>query len=189
MRTMRLRHAGCALLTMTCAHGFTRPYFRTTRIDIRRARNEPQSAPLPLSCGCVHLSRSKRLQGHSFKEDEASATIQANNEWTEPWTGAESNDLVRIIFDCYEKDRMLIDPWLLSELLLETGAYSSQIEDAAKDTRDETPIFGEHGEPACSEKIWNRSLVMADYGLDVDVGSVLVRDARHGGGQRTRGQS
>lgn len=70
---------------------------------------------------------------------------------------------------------MVIDPWLLSELLLETGAYSSQIEDAAKDTKEETPIFGEHGEPACSEKIWNRSVVMADYGLDVDVGGVLVR--------------
>jgi hypothetical protein len=112
----------------------------------------------------------------SADEEEAdAATLQANDEWVEPWAGTESSDLVRIVFDCYEKDKMVIDPWLLSELLLETGAYSSQIEDAAKDTKEETPIFGEYGEPACSEKIWNRSLVMADYGLDVDVGGVLVR--------------
>jgi len=45
---------------------------------------------------------------------------------------------MRIAFNCYdERGRMLIDPWLLSELLLETGAYSSQIEDAAKGSREE----------------------------------------------------
>ncbi len=112
----------------------------------------------------------------STNEDgDAAALAAANDEWVEPWAGAESNDMVRIVFDCYDdKDTMVIDPWLLSELLLETGAFSSQIEDAAKDTTDETPIFGEHGEPAWGEKIWARSAVMADYGLDVDVGGVLA---------------
>lgn len=59
-------------------------------------------------------------------------------DWVEPWLNAESRDVIRISFNCYDEDgRMVIDPWLLSELLLETGAYSSQIEDAAKGSKEE----------------------------------------------------
>ena len=62
-------------------------------------------------------------------------------DWVEPWLNAESRDVMRISFNCYDEDgRMLIDPWLLSELLLETGAYSSQIEDAAKGSKEEVRV-------------------------------------------------
>lgn len=62
-------------------------------------------------------------------------------DWVEPWLNAESKDVLRISFNCYDEEgRMLIDPWLLSELLLETGAYSSQIEDAAKGSKEEVWI-------------------------------------------------
>lgn len=37
----------------------------------------------------------------------------------------------------------------------------------------QTPIFGEHGEPAAKEKIWAKSAVLADYGLDTSVSAVL----------------
>ena len=161
------------LLATTSTHAFLLPSLRSSRSSGLR-QQQPQQLKHRLSLpSCLPPP----LWGCSSADEEeaAAATLQANDEWVEPWAGAESNDLLRIVFDCYERDKMVIDPWLLSELLLETGAYSSQIEDAAKDTKEETPIFGEHGEPACSEKIWNRSLVMADYGLDVDVGGVLVR--------------
>lgn len=39
---------------------------------------------------------------------------------------------------------MVIDPWLLSEFLLETGAYSSIIEDAAKGSKEEVSIAASH---------------------------------------------
>jgi hypothetical protein len=68
----------------------------------------------------------------------AAAAAEQDEEWVEPWLGAESRDVMRITFNCYDEEgRMLIDPWLLSELLLETGAYSSQIEDAAKGSKEE----------------------------------------------------
>lgn len=157
------------LLAITSTHAFLLPHLHTSSC-LRQHHSKQPTRRLSL-----RSISTPPLHGSSSADEEADvATLQANEGWVEPWAGTESSDLVRIVFDCYEKDKMVIDPWLLSELLLETGAYSSQIEDAAKDTKDETPIFGEHGEPACSEKIWNRSLVMADYGLEVDVGGVLA---------------
>lgn len=169
------------LLAITSTHAFLLPHLHTSSC-LRLHHSKQPTRRLSL-----RSISTPPLHGSSSADEEADvATLQANEGWVEPWAGTESSDLVRIVFDCYEKDKMVIDPWLLSELLLETGAYSSQIEDAAKDTKDETPIFGEHGEPACSEKIWNRSLVMADYGLEVDVGGVLVRSfQKRGRGRAT----
>jgi len=38
----------------------------------------------------------------------------------------------------------------------------------------QTPIFGEHGEPAAKDKIWAKSAVLADYGVDCDIAGVLA---------------
>lgn len=110
-------------------------------------------APFPIVPAVHHgSSRSSSLQprraqraGEEEEEEEVVYGGVGSDEekvdlgdWVEPWLNAESKDLLRISFNCYDEEgRMLIDPWLLSELLLETGAYSSQIEDAAKGSKEE----------------------------------------------------
>ena len=125
----------------------------TSRIDRQRPlatgmrpRQPRQAQPLPvapvaLAAAAAAAPCDDGEEAVAGEEDEP-VVIElggANfDEWVEPWLDAVSRDVLRVTFDCYDgANRMVIDPWLLSELLLETGAYSSQIEDAAKGSDEE----------------------------------------------------
>lgn len=60
---------------------------------------------------------------------------------------------------------------LLSDALMEQGALSVDIHDAAADTQDEQLLFGEPGEP--SEVIWQNAEVSALFNRDADIDQIL----------------
>lgn len=60
---------------------------------------------------------------------------------------------------------------LLSDALMEQGALSVDIHDAAADTQDEQMLFGEPGEP-CGE-IWHNAEVSALFDQDVNLDEIL----------------
>ena len=62
---------------------------------------------------------------------------------------------------------------LLSDILIEQGALSVDIHDAASDTDDEQMLFGEPGE-TCGE-IWQNAEVSALFGQEADI-KAIVRD-------------
>ena len=74
-----------------------------------------------------------------------------------------------------------MDPELLSEFLMETGALSVVIEDADKGTEDEQPIFNQptdDGESwyrigAVQDNFWRRCTVTSYYHADVDINEVI----------------
>lgn len=59
----------------------------------------------------------------------------------------------------------------LSDALLEQGALSVDIHDAAADTQDEQMLFGEPGEP--SGEIWQNAEVSALFNEDTDIVEIL----------------
>ena len=60
---------------------------------------------------------------------------------------------------------------LLSNALMEQGALSVDIHDAAADTQDEQLLFGEPGEP--DGEIWQNAEVSALFNLDTDIDEIL----------------
>ncbi|MDO8437006.1 MAG: 50S ribosomal protein L11 methyltransferase [Nitrosomonadaceae bacterium] len=60
---------------------------------------------------------------------------------------------------------------ILSDALLELGALSADIHDAAAGTEQEQPLFGEPGE--LPEKIWPRAEITALFNADADVSTVM----------------
>lgn len=60
---------------------------------------------------------------------------------------------------------------LLSDLLMEQGALSVDIHDAAADTQDEQLLFGEPGEPG--GEIWQNAEVSALFNQDADIDEIL----------------
>nr|WP_314899270.1 50S ribosomal protein L11 methyltransferase [uncultured Deefgea sp.] len=62
-----------------------------------------------------------------------------------------------------------------SDALFDLGALSVSIEDAAADTADEKPIFGEPGEPV--DQLWDNSIVLALFDVDVDVDAIVATAA------------
>lgn len=60
---------------------------------------------------------------------------------------------------------------LLSDALMEQGALSVDIHDAAADTQDEQLLFGEPGEP--SEVIWQNAEVSALFNRNADIDQIL----------------
>ncbi len=60
----------------------------------------------------------------------------------------------------------------LSDILLELGALSTSIEDAAAGTDSEQPIYGEPGTPA--PLAWQHSLVSALFPADIDIAQIIV---------------
>lgn len=60
---------------------------------------------------------------------------------------------------------------VLSDTLLEQGALSVDIHDAAADTQDEQMLFGEPGEP--SGEIWQNAEVSALFDQDADIVAIL----------------
>lgn len=60
---------------------------------------------------------------------------------------------------------------LLSDALMEQGALSVDIHDAAADTQDEQLLFGEPGEP--SEAIWQNAEVSALFNRNADIDQIL----------------
>ncbi len=60
---------------------------------------------------------------------------------------------------------------LLSDALMEQGALSVDIHDAAADTQDEQMLFGEPGEPC--EEIWRNAEVSALFCQDADIDEIL----------------
>jgi ribosomal protein L11 methyltransferase len=60
---------------------------------------------------------------------------------------------------------------ILSDALLELGALSVDIHDAAAGTAREQPLFGEPGEPP--EKIWPLTEITALFDADADVSAVM----------------
>lgn len=65
---------------------------------------------------------------------------------------------------------------LLSEALIEQGALSVDIHDAAADTPDEQLLFGEPGEP--SEAIWQNAEVSALFDKDADIDEIVLNVTR-----------
>ena len=65
---------------------------------------------------------------------------------------------------------------LLSEALIEQGALSVDIHDAAADTQDEQLLFGEPGEP--SEAIWQNAEVSALFNKDADIDEIMLNVTR-----------
>jgi len=63
----------------------------------------------------------------------------------------------------------------LSDVLLEQGALSVDIHDAAADTADEQMLFGEPGEP--SGEIWQHAEVSALFNEDADIAEILCNVA------------
>lgn len=65
---------------------------------------------------------------------------------------------------------------ILSDALLELGALSADIHDAAAGTEREQPLFGEPGEPP--EKIWSAAEITALFDADADADvSTIMQDA------------
>lgn len=62
-----------------------------------------------------------------------------------------------------------------SDALFDLGALSVSIEDAAADTVDEKPIFGEPGEPV--DQLWDNSIVLALFDVDMDVDAIVATAA------------
>lgn len=62
-----------------------------------------------------------------------------------------------------------------SDALFDLGALSVSIEDAAADTADEKPIFGEPGEPV--DQLWDNSIVLALFDVDIDVDAIVATAA------------
>ncbi|MGL4996762.1 MAG: 50S ribosomal protein L11 methyltransferase, partial [Deefgea sp.] len=62
-----------------------------------------------------------------------------------------------------------------SDTLFDLGALSVSIEDAAADTADEKPIFGEPGEPV--DQLWDNSIVLALFDVDIDVDAIVATAA------------
>lgn len=62
-----------------------------------------------------------------------------------------------------------------SDALFDLGALSVSIEDAAADTADEKPIFGEPGEPV--DQLWDNSIVLALFDVDMDVDAIVATAA------------
>lgn len=71
-------------------------------------------------------------------------------------------------------ERDAVDAW--SDALLEAGAASVQAEDADADSGDETPLFGEPGEPAPASG-WQRTRLSALVAASADVPALLARAA------------
>lgn len=65
---------------------------------------------------------------------------------------------------------------VLSDILLELGALSTGIEDAAAGTGGEQPIYGEPGAPAPT--VWRHSLVSALFPADADIAQVIAAAGR-----------
>jgi len=65
---------------------------------------------------------------------------------------------------------------ILSDALLELGALSADIHDAAAGTEREQPLFGEPGEPP--EKIWPLAEITALFDADTDVSAVMQAAAQ-----------
>lgn len=63
--------------------------------------------------------------------------------------------------------------WDLQCLCCTPSIDDSTTHPSTHPSRPQTPIFGEHGEPAAKEKIWAKSAVLADYGLDISISGVL----------------
>jgi len=61
---------------------------------------------------------------------------------------------------------------LLSDALIEQGALSVDIHDAASNSQDEQPIFGEPGNPV--EEIWQNSEVSALFDADTNVPDIIA---------------
>lgn len=68
----------------------------------------------------------------------------------------------------------------LSDALLEAGALAVSLEDAAAGVRDETPIFGEPGEPDAG--LWASCVLSALLEAEADAGAVLNAAVRAAGG-------
>lgn len=62
-----------------------------------------------------------------------------------------------------------------SDALFDLGALSVSIEDAAADTADEKPIFGEPGEPV--DQLWDNSIVLALFDVEIDVAAIVTSAA------------
>ena len=62
-----------------------------------------------------------------------------------------------------------------SDALFDLGALSVSIEDAAADTADEKPIFGEPGEPV--DQLWDNSIVLALFDVDLDIDAIVATAA------------
>ena len=60
---------------------------------------------------------------------------------------------------------------ILSDALLELGALSADIHDAAAGTEREQPLFGEPGAPP--EKIWSAAEITALFEIDADVSAIM----------------
>ena len=80
-----------------------------------------------------------------------------------------------------EESQTAMDPEVLSEFLMETGALSVVIEDADKGTDDEQPIFNQPSDDgeswyrlgAVQDNFWRRCTVTAYYNADADVNEVI----------------
>ncbi len=64
----------------------------------------------------------------------------------------------------------------LSDALMEAGALSVSIEDAAAGTATEAPIFGEPGMP--TDALWRDNTVLALFSEDADVAAILMEAAQ-----------
>lgn len=67
----------------------------------------------------------------------------------------------------------------LSDALMEAGALSVSIEDAAAGTAAEAPIFGEPGMPA--DELWRDNKVLALFAQTADVATILAEAAQAAG--------
>ncbi|MGE8358216.1 MAG: 50S ribosomal protein L11 methyltransferase [Microvirgula sp.] len=66
-----------------------------------------------------------------------------------------------------------------ADALMELGALSTAIEDAAAGTEFEQPIFGEPGEPV--DQLWDKSRIIALFDADADVAVMIAAAAAEAG--------
>jgi len=67
----------------------------------------------------------------------------------------------------------------LSDALLEQGALSIEIHDAAAGTAEEQPIYGEPGEPV--DQLWQKTVISALFEQDADVAAIIRVAAKMAG--------
>ena len=66
-----------------------------------------------------------------------------------------------------------------ADTLMELGALSTAIEDAAAGTEFEQPIFGEPGEPV--DRLWEQSRIIVLFAADADVAMLIAAAAGEAG--------
>ena len=108
---------------------------------------------------------------YDYSKMDPDQELQAVSIYVSNKDAPDQQEMIDTSVKEYPKINYNVDPWILSEMLMEFGgALSSYIEDNNKGTEHEKAIFGEPGESAISsDNIWETVKIVAYYSPDADI--------------------